>query len=51
MLLKDIMLPLEVALKRDAEKGEESLEGTFSISHPAFSGGKLNFYLSFLFFI
>lgn len=47
VLLKDIMLPLEVALKRDAEKGEESLEGTFSISHPAFSGGKLNFYLSY----
>ena len=47
VLLKDLMLPLEVAVKRDADKGEESLEGTFSISHPAFSGGKLNFYLSY----
>lgn len=47
VLLKDIMLPLEVALKRDADKGEESLEGTFSISHPAFSGGKFSFYLSY----
>lgn len=47
VLLKDLMLPLEVALKRDADKGEESLEGTFSISHPAFSGGKFSFYLSY----